>query len=219
MALKNSEQIVVIGHVAYVPPDVYKSWTVLDQVKYVSTQAKLGVQVELKRFKAADLTSVEELLNLHKLNHNGFVKLLSDQNPTISDQLFRNLHNNLNEISETLEEIRKSLLKDSDYAFSKIPENYSFKDISITPSRVSRTYATIKHAMTIKQFKTLFNLCLEVWKDGKKGISTNYMDIGGYSRSLTISDKDIKVGCQLISKIEMEYVAIKLGFTGNKFPI
>lgn len=207
--------------IAYINKSYYSKLSLEEQIKLVSEKTKQGCSVQLCTIPYFNIRNIRNIVESYL------------ENPVLTSSLITNsIPVEDSSDKKTLEQFKEALLNLSEsytnllniqkdtYDYAEIPSNFEFdKKFVILKSRV-RTKNNPDHFLTTEDFKKLFDVAFVHWTSGSKETvhipRVSFVSHSFY-REVDITDKSIRIGCQRYSRFEMEQIAVKLGFKGQKF--
>ena len=219
MTLRNVEQIKTVGKTQYVPPEVFSSWSVDEQIAYVSGQVQLGYTVKAANFTPVNLSSLNDILRFKYAAKENFAKELQEQFGLADTQVPEAFQKALNDLLIVTETLRATVRNSSGYQTQTPPESFKVTDsFVITNKRIARVNETNSdHYLTANDFKKIFNRCLTNWKDDKAVPDFRFRRSNGNYHTIDIYANHVEIGCQRLQRYEAEAIAIELGFYGLPF--
>lgn len=219
MALRNTDQIKTIGKTQYVPPEVFASWTPVDQINYVSGQVQLGYTVKAEVFSPVNLSSLNDILRFKYTAKENFAAELQNQFGLADSQVPEALQKALEDLLIVTETLRTTVRNNSGYQAETPPESFKVTEsFVITNKRIARTGETNSdHFLTANDFKKIFNRCLATWKNGESVPDFRFRRSNGNAHTIDIRRDRVEIGCQRLHRYEAEALAIELGFYGLPF--
>ena len=209
------------GKVLHVDVSVFTKATVAEQVAFISEKTKEGFTINMCEFPKLSISQINVLLTSYKANPS--LTLVSlDNTLEVSTpeekEVIENFKLALGVFSEAYEALTD--LSKSKYPFATVPNGYSLdKNFKFLTQRVRRSNDS-DHFLTNQDVKSLMNTCMDHWISGDK----NRIELGrvslqahSYYRDITIDATCVRIGCQTIQRHELEQIAIRLGFKGEKF--
>lgn len=222
MSLRNTDQIKTVGQTNYVPPEVYSSWSVDEQITYVTIQSQLGYLVKAAKFNPIDINSFDELLKLNYSAKEDFAVQLQAQFGLTDSQVPTAVQQALQNLLIVTETLKNTVRQASGYSVVDVPEGFSATtEFTITNQRIQRKSSSVatENYLTAIDFKKLFNEAYKKWRLNTDLRAFSFRRRCGDSYSVEISLSTITIGCQTIKRYEAEAIAIELGFLGQPFNV
>ena len=211
----------VDGKVLHVDVAGFTKVTLAEQVAFVSEKTKEGFSINICEFPKLSLNQINAVLASYKSNPSlTLVSLDNTLEATTPEEkeVIENFKLALGVFSEAYESLIE--LSKSKYDFATVPANYNLdKNFKFLVSRVRRTNDS-EHFLTNQDVKSLMNTCMDHWdSESKFELQLGRVSLQAHScyRDVTITQTAIRIGCQTIQRHELEQIAIRLGFKGQKF--
>ena len=209
------------GKVLHVDVAGFTKVTLAEQVAFVSEKTKEGFSINICEFPKLTLNQINAILASYKSNPS--LTLVSLDNTLEATtpkekEIVNNFKLALGVFSEAYESLIE--LSKSKYPFVSVPSAYLLdKHFKFLQSRVRRSNDS-DHFLTNQNVKSLMNTCMDHWISGDKSrieLGRVSLQAHSYYRDITIDATCVRIGCQTIQRHELEQIAIRLGFKGEKF--
>lgn len=209
------------GKVLHVDVSVFTKATVAEQVAFISEKTKEGFTINMCEFPKLSISQINVLLTSYKANP-ALTLVSLDNTLEVSTpeekEVIENFKLALGVFSEAYEALTD--LSKSKYPFATVPNGYSLdKNFKFLTQRVRRP-SDSDYFLTNHDVKALMNTCMDYWLSGDKTnlqLSRVSLQSHSYYRDITIDAHNIRIGCQTIRRHELEQIAVRLGFKGEKF--
>lgn len=215
----------VVGTQAYIDPAVYAQLNAKQQVTLISEIIQLKLTPLVQTVFAPEFNGLRDFELLYRKNPETFVKDVSEMfGVTPTNPSIMSIRDHLQESTAALTALQLTSIRNFGYNLSDPLSEEEAKSIIITNRSIrrSRCSADSENQITAEGFKTLFNYVLkEDWKRGEVTLRLPH-NREGYSldsslRRVCIYPDRLEVGCQTLTKQEVDHIAICLGFNGLPF--
>ena len=192
-----------------------------EQVAFVADKTKEGYNLNICEFPRLSLSNLSRVVSSYK--ENPALTLVSldntiETNTPEEKEIVNNFKLALGVFCEAFEALTD--LSISKYDFATVPTNYDLdKNFKFLVSSVRRTNDS-EHFLSNQNVKSLMNECMDHWEsESKSDLQLGRVSLQAHpcNRDVIITQTAIHIGCQTIQRYELEQIAVRLGFKGEKF--
>ena len=205
----------------FIEKESYLASSLSDQITFITEKSKQGYEINVCEFPQISLLDVTSILKSYEMSPDivriSIAKVIKTKSVE-EEEIIINFNKALDIFTKAYMDIYNLVI--DNYKLITVPSSFNL-DINYTflSSRVRRKKDS-SHFLENEDIKALFNICFDYWISGaQRSIELKNVVLlrHEYNRNISIHQNSICIGCQTISRLDFEQIAVRLGFEGKKF--